>query len=56
MKRNVAYITKKKWGVRNKVQCKKKMHNNWTLEKTIGGKVKKLVTWGTREKNVVEIK
>ena len=44
-KKNVAYITKKKWGARKKMRCKKK---KWTTvglrEKQIGARSKNLVT------------
>ena len=53
MKKNVAYRTKKKWGVRNKMRCKKKMDNNWALRKTNWGKVKKIGYLGYKEKNAV---
>ena len=51
MRKNVAYRTKEKWGVQNKMQFKKKAKNNsWALRKKIGVKSKKLVTRGIRKK------
>ena len=54
MKKNVAYKTKKNWGVRNKMQFKKK---KWTTiglrEKKNWGKVKKIGYLEYKEKNEV---
>ena len=51
MKKNVAYKTKEKWGVRNKMRFKKRDGQHLGSEKKIFGvKSKKLVTWGIRKK------
>ena len=42
MKKNVVYRTKNKWGVRNKMQCDKKLDKYWAPRKTDCGKIKRI--------------
>ena len=51
MKKMVAYRTKKKWGVQNKMWFKKKMDNSWaSRRKTNWGKLKKIGYLGYKKK------
>ena len=53
MKETVAYKSKEKWGVRNKMWFKKKLDNIWTSRKKNRDKVKKIGCLGYQKKIAV---